>query len=48
MISKIKNKVFQLFSTSKLSEEEEKDRVFLQPWRILEISGPRETIQIDE
>ena len=48
MISKMKRIVFRLFSMSKLSEEEEKDRAFLQPWRILEISDPCETIQVGE
>jgi len=45
MILKIKNIVSQLFSKSKLSEEEEKDLIYLQPWRILEIDDLPETIQ---
>ena len=48
MILKIKSTFSQLFSKSKLSEEEEKYRAFLQPWRILDISDEREIRQENE
>jgi hypothetical protein len=48
MILKIKNIIFQLFSKSKLSEEEEKALAMIAPWIILEVFYPLELSQEDE
>jgi len=48
MFSKIKNKVSQFFSKSKLSKEEEKYLMFLQPWIVFEIIDPHEQSREDE
>ena len=48
IFSKTKNKVSQLFSKSKPSEEEERLLVFLKPWVVLEIVDPHELNQEDE
>ena len=48
MILKTKNIISQLFSMSKLLEEEEKDLAMIAPWIILKVSYPPELSQEDE